>query len=157
MNPPILQEIFAKAYAASDQFRPGTNLRAWLHKIPANTFINTYRTNKCQPVQVPSSDYQDGWPAGADPLCTQARSAEAEALDLLGDSAVLPEPRDLPENVRKVIYLADIEGHAYRAIAQITDTPLGTEMPRAYRGRSNLCARLVRYAPKPPLINATAD
>jgi RNA polymerase sigma-70 factor, ECF subfamily len=145
----LLQETFAKAYAAFDQFRPGTNLRAWLHKILANTFINTCRTKKRQPVQVhSSSDFQEGWQADADPLCVPVRSAEAEALDSLGDSAVLRALRDLPENVRKVIYLADIEGYACHEIAEIMGTPLGTVMSRIHRGRSNLRARLAQYAQK---------
>lgn len=144
----LLQDTFAKAYVAFRQFRPGTNLRAWLHKILANTFINTCRAKKRQPLQVRSSGFQEGWHADAEPLYAPARSAEAEALDLLGDSAVLRALGNLPENMREVIYLADIEGYAYHEIAQIMGTPLGTVMSRACRGRAKLRTKLARYAPK---------
>jgi RNA polymerase sigma-70 factor, ECF subfamily len=144
----LLQETFAKAYAAFDQFRPGTNLRAWLRKILANTFINTCRAKKRQPVQVHSSDFQELCQAGADPLGVPVPSAEAEALELLGDSAALRALGDLPENIRKVIYLADIEGYAYREIAQIMGTPLGTVMSRVHRGRNKLRTKLTPYAQK---------
>src|SRR5690349_4819048 len=42
----LVQDTLAKAYTAFAQYTPGTNLRAWLHKILANTFINTYRKRK---------------------------------------------------------------------------------------------------------------
>src|SRR5229473_337019 len=69
----LVQETSAKAYAAFAQFRPGTNLRAWLHRILSNTFINSYRKRRREPRQASSGDLQD-WQVPADPLAPQARS-----------------------------------------------------------------------------------
>src|SRR6266478_2301262 len=60
----LVQETITKAYTAFDQFTPGTNLRAWLHRILANTFINTYRKTKREPAISPGADPQQDWQLG---------------------------------------------------------------------------------------------
>jgi RNA polymerase sigma-70 factor, ECF subfamily len=145
----LVQETIAKAYAAFHQFRPGTNLRAWLHRILANTFINGYRKRRREPTSATlGTDFQEDWQVGTDPLSPPARSAEAEALDRLADSEILDALRDLPEEFRVAIYLADIEGYPYKEVAEMMGTPIGTVMSRLHRGRSRLRKRLARYAPR---------
>src|ERR1700685_4812685 len=76
----LVQETSAKAYAAFHQFMPGTNLRAWLHRILANTFINSYRKKRREPLQAFSTDFHEDWQISTDPLSDPARAAESEAL-----------------------------------------------------------------------------
>jgi RNA polymerase sigma-70 factor (ECF subfamily) len=144
----LVQETIAKAYAAFHQFRPGTNLRAWLHRILANTFINGYRKRRREPTAALTADLQGDWHTGHDPLAPPARSAEAEALDRLADSDILRALRELPDDFRVAIYLADIEGYPYKEVAEIMGTPIGTVMSRLHRGRSKLREKLASYAPK---------
>ena len=147
----LVQETIAKAYVAFHQFRPGTNLRAWLYRILANTFINIYRKRRREPVQAAGAEFQEDWQVNADRASPQVRSAEAEALDRLADSDILDALRDLPEDFRVAIYLADIEGYPYREIAEMMGTPIGTVMSRLHRGRSRLREKLAGYAPRPGL------
>ncbi len=145
----LVQETLAKAYLAFGQFTPGTNLRAWLHRILANTFISAYRRKKREPLLASAPD-TEGWQAHPDAFAPMAASAEAEALDRMGDSEVLRALRDLPEDFRTAVYLADIEGYPYREVARIMGTPIGTVMSRLHRGRERLRARLAAYAPTGP-------
>src|SRR5882757_1401680 len=151
----LVQETSVKAYAAFHQFMPGTNLRAWLHRILANTFINSYRKKRREPLAALSTDFQEDWQSGTDPLAAPARSAESEALDRLADSEILRALRDLPEEFKVAVYLADIEGYPYREIAEIMGTPIGTVMSRLHRGRGKLRQKLAAYAPKRGLAALT--
>ncbi len=134
----LVQDTLAKAYTAFAQYTPGTNLRAWLHKILANTFINTYRKRKREPAIAPGADPAADWHPGTDPLTGPARSAEAEALDKITDTTILDALRQLPPEFRTTIWLADVEGYPYREVAALMGTPLGTVMSRLHRARGKL-------------------
>ncbi|HUN33320.1 MAG TPA: sigma-70 family RNA polymerase sigma factor [Trebonia sp.] len=137
----LVQETSAKAYAAYHQFRPGTNLRAWLNRILTTTFINAYRKRRREPQQALGGDLQE-WQMSADRLAPPVPSAEAEALDRTTDSDLLRALRDLPNEFRTAVYLADIEGYPYREIAEIMGTPVGTVMSRLHRGRRKIREQL---------------
>jgi RNA polymerase sigma-70 factor, ECF subfamily len=144
----LVQETFVKAYTAFGQFTQGTNLKAWLYRIQTNTFINNYRKNQRNPYQGTIDDLED-WQLGGAESVTQSlstRSAEAEAIDHLPDSAVKDALQSIPEDFRLAVYFADVEGFSYQEIADIMKTPVGTVMSRLHRGRRMLREKLADYA-----------
>jgi RNA polymerase sigma-70 factor (ECF subfamily) len=134
----LVQETYARAYASFHQFKEGTNLRAWLHRILTNTFISSYRRSKREPAT--STAGVEDWqleraqaqvPGGL-------RSAEELALDRIPDRRITSAFHELPYDFRTAVYLADIEGFGYREIAAMMGCPIGTVMSRLHRGRSRL-------------------
>jgi RNA polymerase sigma-70 factor (ECF subfamily) len=141
----LVQEAVAKAYRSYHQYQPGTNLRAWLYRILHTTYISQYRKAQRRPQEelqegVDEYSFYDEIARAGGP------SAEREVLASFTADEVKEALAELPESFRVAVYLADVEGFAYKEIAEIMDTPVGTVMSRLHRGRKALQKALSDYA-----------
>lgn len=143
----LVQETYMKAYQAFSSFKQGTNLKAWLYRIMTNTYINSYRKKQRQPTQSSAEDVTDRQLyTTSSHDSTGLRSAEVEALEAMPNQKIIDAMNELREDYRMVVFYADVEGLAYKEIAEIMDTPLGTVMSRLHRGRKQLRSMLKEVA-----------
>jgi RNA polymerase sigma-70 factor, ECF subfamily len=144
----LIQETFARAFVKFHQFTPGTNLRAWLHRIMFHTFYSACRKRGRRPAELLASDTCQA--DGLDAVVPSARSAEFQALENLGSSDVMRALAALPDRFKTVIYLVDVEGYRCAEVASMLEIPLGTVMSRLHRGRRALRTGLLEGAKRLP-------
>ena len=144
----LVQEALTTAFRAFHQVEEGSNVRAWLYRVLHTTFLSQYRREGRRPAEDPTEDLElaarDAVTSG--PIRASTPSAEQTALSGFGPAEIKEALAALPEEQRVAVYLADVEGFAYREIAEIMDSPVGTVMSRLHRGRSALRASLADYA-----------
>ncbi|WP_426571028.1 sigma-70 family RNA polymerase sigma factor [Aquihabitans sp. McL0605] len=145
----LVQETYLRAYRGFGGFQEGTNLKAWLYRILTNTYINSYRAKQRRPDETDLEEVEDLYlyrRLGGLEAARAGRSAEDELMDTFSEAEVKAAIEALPENFRMAVLLADVEGFAYKEIAEILDIPIGTVMSRLHRGRKALQKALYEYA-----------
>jgi RNA polymerase sigma-70 factor, ECF subfamily len=143
----LVQETFAKAFAASGRLQPRSNLGAWLHTIMTNTFISWCRRRRHEPL--PTTIDPDGWAGDRTWPSNPAEgiSAEEQTLRRMIHPDIVAAMRALPDRHRVSVYLADAEGLRHREISAITGIPAGSVKSCLYRGRGQLRTQLAGHAP----------
>src|SRR6202012_5502037 len=111
-------------------------------RIMTNPFISGYRRRARVPLLIkdPLADRMSlpMWPS----TLPAGRSAEAEALDHMPAEDLRQALRELPDDFRTAVSLADVEGYTYHETAALMGTPIGTVMSRLHRARRTLRSKL---------------
>ena len=143
----LVQDTLLKAFRSREQYRAGTNPRAWLLAILRNTFLNGYRRRNLERRVFDGPDGDTlaaGW-VGASSL-RGTRDPHSGALHHLLEAPLLAAIDELPPEFKMTVILADIEQLSYREIADSMNCPIGTVMSRLHRGRRWLRAQLLEHA-----------
>lgn len=142
----LVQDALMNAYTGFHQFRPGTNLRAWLFRIMHNRWVSVHRLKQRRPETYCMAEITDSsLDGGTAQSAGGGRSAEDEALEGLPDRHIRQALQSLPEGFQQVLYYAGVQGHTYAETALLMGIPMGTVMSRMSRGRAQLRIRLADY------------
>ena len=155
----LVQDTYLRAWRSFATFEDGTNLRAWLYRILTNSFINKYRAKQRRPDEAGMDNIEDLFlyrRLNTLDAALASRSAEDTMFELFTDDEVKHALEDLPENFRIPVLLADVEGFAYKEIAEMLDIPVGTVMSRLHRGRKAMHKLLYEFASERGLVSQAA-
>lgn len=131
----LLQEAVLRAWSFWHRFQPGTNARAWMHRILVNTFINRYRKTKRE----------------RELLGRLQREKKVQSLTIVTPGEALSDEvraalKALPVEFHAVVVAVDLEGLSYQDAALKIGCPVGTVMSRLHRARHRLRTALVDFA-----------
>lgn len=135
----LVQEAVMRAWVFWHRFEPGTNGRAWMHRILLNTFINGYRKRRREREVLTQVHAVE----------THARKSVELVSKTPGESLsdeVHAALWRLPEEFRRVIVLVDLEDRSYRDASIAMGCPIGTVMSRLHRARKAMQRELAAYA-----------
>lgn len=125
----LVQDTIVKAYASSDTFHLGSNLRAWLFTILRNTFYSGLRRKKFE-VADPDGIYAEGLETPPD---HDGRLALREFHGAF---------RQLSPEHQTIVTLVGVSGYSYAAASRMTGVPVGTAKSRLSRARAQLSEAL---------------
>ncbi len=145
----LVQDAVMRAWTFWDRFEPGSNARAWLHRILVNTFINAYRKRRRERELFRLAGEESRREA-----CTTSELRWAER-DWLGDE-VGAALASLPSEFRAVVELVDLRDLSYREVATTLGCPIGTVMSRLHRARRQLQQLLSEYATREGYLPTSA-
>lgn len=120
----LVQDTLERAWSCIDQWRPGSDLRAWLFGIMHNLRVDQLRRTPLQTRPVDEVDCD-----------LPTRATQTDGLELKDLESALNQ---LPDEQREVVLLVALEGMGYADIAAMLGIPAGTVMSRLARGRERL-------------------
>ena len=142
----LTQETFIRAYTSIRSFQSRASLNTWLFRIATNLCIDHSRKVKTH--------------ARTTSLSVENEEDDSESQRDIPDASFDPQRllmnkelggrleaslRELPEKLRTVVLLYDIEGLPYEEIAAIVGCPLGTVKSRLFNARAALREKLTPY------------
>ena len=140
----VAQDAFIRAYQALPSFRGQSAFYTWLFRIVMNLAADRARQRAARgrafgTERVPEEDWERL-------MADQSAAPDSSAAQTENRERIMRALDTLSEDHRTIIMLSDVEGLAYREIAEVLDVPIGTVMSRLHNARKRL-----RQALKPLL------
>jgi RNA polymerase sigma-70 factor, ECF subfamily len=137
----LVSDTVLRAFERRDQYRLGTNIRAWLFTILFHMFVS--RRRRIDAREVPEGDGETGW---SPKDVVGDANPEQTFYDSFLDDEIVNAIESLPREYRDAVVMSDIQEMKYAEIAVALGVPEGTVKSRLFRGRRILQEKLRGYA-----------
>jgi RNA polymerase sigma-70 factor (ECF subfamily) len=129
----LTHDTYVRALNAAERFEAGTSLKTWLLTILHNLYRTRLR-DRGRHVEATLDE---------ESVEVSAPQTEEESWRAVTSAQLDSAIELLPQKLREVVVLRDLQGLSYKEIAQVLNLPTGTVMSRLYRGREALRALLM--------------
>ncbi len=144
----LAQDIFIKVYDSLPSYRSQSSFFTWLYRITINFCIDEIRRQRRQRFFSFGSLSKRQQDVDHAKLSQPSIDAEVDRRELI--SHLRRAIAMLPEKLRAVITLRDIEGLSYAEIATILKCSLGTVKSRLFTARTKMRESLKPYMEEKP-------
>ncbi len=136
------QDTFLSVLTKLRQFRGDAAFTTWMHRVTVNACYDVARKRRRQPLLRLAGDEDL-------PTAEVGPPVPDHADELAGTHDVVAALKQVPEEFRVALVLADLHDMAYEQIARVLDVPIGTVKSRVHRGRVALARAMGRTAREP--------
>ena len=135
----VVQEVFVKAFFSLGKFREDAAFGTWITRIAINRARDELKRQSGK-VSLDADPAEDAVESLRDRLATaeQPDGEVDEAREAAVSGVVARTVARLPDRLRVVVTLKDMEGNSYQEVARILNCSLGTVKSRHARGRARL-------------------
>ncbi len=153
----LTQEAFYRAFRKYESFQGDRPFENWIFRIVTRLFLDMKRSRgrRVQTVSTGAPLRADGYDDTVSFEAPDSRPTPVQAL--LGDhlSEELEHGlKQLTDEQRELVWMADVEGVPYNEIAARFDAPVGTIRSRLHRAHKQLRKVLEQLQNQPTLANA---
>lgn len=153
----LTQEAFYRAFRKYESFQGDRPFENWIFRIVTRLFLDMKRSRgrRVQTVSTDAPLRADGYDDTVSFEAPDSRPTPVQAL--LGDhlSEELEHGlKQLTDEQRELVWMADVEGVPYNEIAARFDAPVGTIRSRLHRAHKQLRKVLEQLQNQPTLANA---
>lgn len=137
----LVQDVLLKLFPKLDEMKTIERLSPWLSRVLYRQFVDKYRQQQRQPLNLVDDDIEQDQLAEQDTISGPEELTNSGLTLGLLDQAIAR----LNEDQRQLVLLHDVEGYSLPELQEMLDVPLGTLKSRLNRARGQLRVQVKKW------------